>query len=523
MSSDFHDWNIFSVIKSHSASFPAKIMMTVDGDEISYGQFIKNTINISSALINTGAVKNDKIGIIIPNSILWYELFWAVSCIGCIPVPLDPQVGEWELSNFINLTGIKFCFSIPRYRANPLLENLRNITVKKTDLSMVVVIDTEFSGLNETNTQFIPFSLFTNNIPDNILKDDFFTSYRDLLMYACTSGTTGNPKIIAVEHGGFNKAQKDMGVYLNFGKNDIMLLGMPLYHQGGFGMGLQVLLSGGSVIYQSKFDPELFLKTIQEKKVTAIQLTATLAKILLSVPGFTDYDISSVKLAYFAGEVLPDDIARTFYEKLDIRVVNIIGSSETCTMVVWDSDFDRDYDVNTFRRLEFTDFKIIDDKGHEVSENQSGTILIHTDGILREYIKNPDETKDKIRIINNERWFNTGDLGIRLPGKRLKFIGRSKRIIKRGGNLVFPEEIESFLLTHPLINAVAVIKEDNDIFGEMIICHIQPVKDAVIKRQEIIKFCKGKLSSYKIPDVFKIEDDIPKDIGKIQFKYINKK
>jgi fatty-acyl-CoA synthase len=311
-----------------------------------------------------------------------------------------------------------------------------------------------------------------------------------------------------------------MAMYLGFCSTDVMLLGMPLYHQGGFGMGLQMALSGGTVLYQPQFDPVLFLNLIEQHKVTVIQLTATLAKILLTVPNFDSYDISSVRIAYFAGEKLPVEIAKEFFEHRGIRVINVIGSTETATMVIWDSLYDTAVDVNDFLALMFTDFKVMNENLTETNEGETGLIFVNTDALLQCYYSNKDETVRKIIVIDNKRWFNTGDLGIRLADNRVRFIGRAKRIIKRGANLVCPEENESFLLTHPQIAAVAVTGESHELFGEMIVAYIQPKAGCMLDRGDIVSFCHGKLAAYKIPDKVNIVDVIPHDIGKIQFKYI---
>jgi fatty-acyl-CoA synthase len=339
-------------------------------------------------------------------------------------------------------------------------------------------------------------------------------------MYACTSGSTGNPKIIAVPNTGFVQSQKDMADYLGFTESDVMLLGMPLYHQGGFGIGLQMILNGGTVFYEPQFDPEKFLHIIQEEKVTVLQLTATLAKILLTVPDFDVHDISSLRVVYFAGEKLPLQIAKEFFEKRGIRVVNVIGSTETATMVIWDSDYDRSVDVNDFRALKFTEFRILNDEFQEVRTGETGPIYINTSALLKEYVCNKDETSRRICYFDNKKWFNTGDLGMKLPDNRVRFIGRIKRVIKRGSNLVCPEENEAFLLTHPHIAAVAVTGEIHELFGEMIVAYIQPKEGYTLNRGNIVKFCQGKLAAYKIPDKVIITNEIPHDIGKLQFKYL---
>ena len=207
-----------------------------------------------------------------------------------------------------------------------------------------------------------------------------------------------------------------MGSYLDFSENEVMMLGMTLYHQGGFGMGLQTTVKGGTVMYQPQFNPVSFLETVQKYHVTVIQLTSTLAKVLLSTPDFDKYDLSSVKACYFAGEVLPKEIADVFVNKLGIRVINVIGSSETATMVVWDSDTDNGTDPSDFRKLPFTDFKVADAEGNDVGTEEVGELCINTTAVITDYFGNPELSSEK--IITSEdgrRWFMTGDLVKRLP------------------------------------------------------------------------------------------------------------
>ena len=123
--------------------------------------------------------------------------------------------------------------------------------------------------------------------------DTYIPENEHIMSLACTSGSTGNPKILSVPYYGFLKAAEDMGSYLEFSENEVMMIGMTLYHQGGFGMGLQTTVKGGTVIYQPQFNPITFLETVQKYKVTVIQLTSTLAKVLLSAPDFDKYVVYS--------------------------------------------------------------------------------------------------------------------------------------------------------------------------------------------------------------------------------------
>lgn len=510
---------LFERLLNFSQKSPNKEMMIVDNEKVSYHDFLTLCNKISLALISAGVAKGDKVAIILPNHPYWYSIFWAISKTGAIPVPLDPQIGAWELKQFIQVINVKICFSLDKFRGVNHLQNIEKIINEKKTLEKAVFLN----EMDSTNN-LISFSTFIKNMPHGLNPEEIFQpAYNDELMYACTSGTTGNPKILVVHQGGFYQAEYDMADFLNLDENDTMLIGMPLYHQGGFGMGLQGAIMGSKIIYQSKFDPYKFLEIIQQRKVSVIQLTSTLAKILFSVPDFDKYDLSSLNLAYFAGEILPNEIAHKFVNELDTRVINIIGSSETATMLVWDSDNDMAYDCNSYKKLAFTDVKLLDNEDQEVKESEVGMIHIHTDGILLYYYNNPDETKQKIYSENGKRWFITGDLGKKLANDRILFVGRKKRIIKRGVNLVHPEEIELFLLTHPDIEAVAITLKKDEIIGEAILASIQVKKESDLQKGDIIKFCKGNISSYKIPDDFKITENIPKDIGKVQFKRLLKK
>lgn len=507
--------NIYSIIKSNAVKFPSKSLVVVDNEEIAYEQFINDVNKVSNALRSMGVVPGQTVAILMPNSIKWYVLFWAIVKIGARPVPLDPQIGEWEMVRLMTLTDIQTCFVATSYRSNKIIENLQKARHSIPDLKTIICVDPKdrSEGIMSFES-FLKFSELNNSGYVHQPNEN------DLLMLACTSGSTGNPKVIAVPHIGFYQSQLDMGKYLGFNDSDIMLLGMPLYHQGGFGMGLQMVLNGGTVMYQSLFEPAAFLKFVSEKRITVIQLTATLAKILISVPDFDKYDLSCVRISYFAGEVLPVEIAKVFYEKLNIRVINIIGSSESGTMVVWDSKYDRHVDPSDFQPLPFTKMRILDEAENEVECGEIGSIFIHTDALITEYYKNEEETTKKLRYFDGLRWFNTGDLGKKLPDGRVRFTGRAKRVIKRGSNLVIPEEIEAFLLTHSEIEAIAVMGQKHELLGEMIIAHIQPKKSCEITRGKILKFCQGKLSAYKVPDQVVITDEIPRDIGKVQFKYL---
>lgn len=512
--------NFFQRYAQAAEKTPDKAALRIDDRELTYKEFMEKTAVISSGMRNLGIGVDDKVGLIMPNSIEWYLVFWSAVRLGAQPVPIDPQSGVFELSRLISATTVKICFATVKYRNNVILNAVNALPDDKLTADKVIFFSNDTDV--EINEKFISFENFVNKYTDDY-SEIYVPSKDHTMSLACTSGSTGTPKILSVPYYGFFDAAEDMGEYLGFSENDVMMLGMTLYHQGGFGMGLQTTVKGGTVMYQPQFEAVSFLKTVQKYHVSVIQLTSTLAKILLSIPDFDSYDLSSVKVCYFAGEVLTKEIADVFVHKLHIRVINVIGSSETATMVVWDSDCDGDTDPSDFTKLPFTDVKVIDAYGNDVEIGEVGELCIYTTAVITDYFGNPELSAEKIKTDEDgRRWFCTGDLVKRLPDGVVRFAGRSKRIIKRGGNLVHAEEVEACLLTHPGIAAAAVTAEDHPVIGQQIVAYIQPAGDEKITRGVLARYFDGRLSAYKVPDKVILVDDIPKDVGKIQFKYLRK-
>ena len=513
--------NFFDYYSKYAQETPDKVLLRIDENTLTYSEFMEKTALFGSALKKLGIGEDDKVGLVMPNSIEWFIAFWSAVRIGAQPVPMDPQSGSLELSRLIPATTVKVIFAFEKYKANSILGAVSALVPEKISLTKVICFADE-NALPKDDC-YITADKFVAEYGEKECEI-FQPEYLHTMSLACTSGSTGTPKILSVPSGGFLSTQKDMGDYLEFTSDDVMMLGMTLYHQGGFGMGQQMALKGGTMMYQPQFNPVEFLETVQKYKVNVIQLTSTLAKVLLSTPDFDKYDLSSVRACYFAGEVLPKEIADIFVEKLGIRVINVIGSSETCTMVVWDSARDAGTDPSDFRKLSFTDVRVIDAQHNDVAEGEIGELCVYTDGVITDYFGNPELSAEKILTDDQgRRWFCTGDLVNKLPNGIVRFAGRSKRIIKRGGNLVHAEEVEACLLTHPKIAAAAVTDEPHPVIGQQIVAYIQPKGDEKVTRGELARYFDGKLSAYKVPDKVVLVEEIPKDIGKIQFKYLRKK
>ncbi|MEN9307343.1 MAG: hypothetical protein RL173_1275 [Fibrobacterota bacterium] len=482
---------------------PSAPFLSVDGQILTRSAFLEQVSLAAGAFAREGIAPGDVVAICSPNRLEWCVAFWGAVAVGAIPAPLDPATGIWEMRQLLPILRPRLAVSATAFRGGDPSDRLRQ---SMPGLRLVT--------LDGIRPNTLAWEEFLSDAPAPRLDLDVETD--DILLYACTSGTTGNPKILAVPHLGFLKSQEDMAAHLGWTESDKVLLGMPLFHQGGFGMGLQALLAGSAAMYVQAFDPVSFLDHLAATNATVAQLSPTLGKLVLSVPGFGKQNLTAWKMAYFAGETLPDDLAARFWQDLSLRVVNVVGSSETGTMLAWDSLADRGHSASDLAELPFTSARILSEAGDPIPGGEAGVLWISTDALLVRYEGNPVLTESVLIERDGRRWFCTGDLAKRLDNGRLRFLGRAKRVVKRGPNLVHPEEVEAFLLGHPSIAAVAVGKEPNEIFGESLVAWIQPAPGQTLTRSDVVEFCRDQISAYKIPDRMQFVDILPTDVGKIQ-------
>lgn len=481
---------------------PDAPFLSIEDRKLSRAEFLDRVRRVASYLAGRGIGPGDTVAIQLPNSLAWCSLFWGTVALGAVPAPLDPQTGRWEIARLASILPVRAVFAVESFRA-----------VRPFDLWRGILPGIPSAAIDPASD--LPGEIAGSGPSEAPVRD---VTDSDTLLFALTSGTTGNPKILRVPHLGFLKAQRDMSRWLGWTESEKVLLGMPLFHQGGFGMGLQALCAGGEALYRAVFDPGRFLSCVASERATAIQLSPTLAKLLLSSVEIADVDLSSLRMAYFAGEALPEEVAAAFWRDRGIRTINVVGSSETATMVAWDSSTDSGTPPGRLRPLPFTRVRVLSPGGGPSPFGETGRLLVSTDGLLTRYEGNPDETSRKLSTFDGSRWFDTGDLASPRPDGTVVYVGRSKRIVKRGPNLVHPEELESFLLEHPDIAAVVVTGEPHGLFGESLLARVQPRPGAHLDAQALRAHCHGRIAAYKIPDRFLVVESLPADIGKIQHR-----
>lgn len=494
---------------------PDQIVIQVGENALSYKELIEQGECCATALYERGVRKNDRVGIMTVNSTNWYIFMYAIVRLGAVVVPFDPQLGQYEINYLFDKVGIRMVLVAPSYRGLKHPEMLAALKDSLLDLKEVIVdgdyVENDFFEMFEALKQTQRVELPT-----------FELNEEDTNIFICTTGSTGNPKIVDLPCKIYNYNNAQNAKTFGFEAGAKLYLTMPLYHAAGFGWGISCLSQGGTLYYDEAFQPTKLLKTLQNEAITKMLITPTLMRILLSHPKWAQYNTDTLDQIIFTGEKLDDMTMDKLLAKQNIRIINAMGMSEAFVFLIWDSKTDRLVPNNQFSAVPGIIIKLVDANGRECNEGEEGTIVIKNtfkDAIMKGYFRLPEVTKE---TLIGDGWLNTGDIGIRINGDKLAFLGRKKRVIKRGGNLISPEEIEDFLRTHPLIEAIVIDHEEDPIIGEKIIAYVQAVPDAELTKDVLLTYCKGNISAYKIPDEFYFIDEIPKTSGKTNLTQLKK-
>ncbi|GAC1472140.1 MAG: hypothetical protein PVSMB5_21500 [Ktedonobacteraceae bacterium] len=338
-----------------------------------------------------------------------------------------------------------------------------------------------------------------------------------------TSGTTGFPKGATLSHHNILNNGYFVARTQNFTHNDKLCIPVPLYHCFGMVMAnLGCITHGATMVYPAEgFEPLAVLQTVQEEKCTVLYGVPTMFIAELAHPDFDKFDLTSLRTGVMAGSPCPVEVMKQVITRMHMKDVEICyGMTETSPVSTQTSiDAPLDKRVGTVGRVHpHLELKIIDPRtGQIVSVGQSGELCTRGYSVMLGYWNNAEATAN---AIDAARWMHTGDLATLDADGYINIVGRIKDMIIRGGENVYPREIEEFLYTHPKVSDVQVIGVPDAKYGEAVMAWVMLKPGTTATAEEIQEFCKGQIAYYKIPRYFKFVDSFPMTVtGKIQ-KYL---
>jgi fatty-acyl-CoA synthase len=478
-----------------------------------YAQFGREVDEVARGLLALGVAKGDRVGIWAPNCPEWAFVQYATAKIGAIMVNINPAYRLHELEYVLNQSGVSVLVSYQQHKSSDYRAMVGQVAPKCPDLRSVIFIgDPTWDELVAGGAD-VPASALADRAAQLSCDDPINIQY--------TSGTTGFPKGATLSHHNILNNGYFVGGLIGYTEADRVCLPVPFYHCFGMVMGNLGATSRGAaiVIPAPSFDPAATLEAIATERATSLYGVPTMFIAELGLPGFAGYDLSSLRTGIMAGSPCPVEIMKRVVSEMNMTEVAICyGMTETSpvsTQTRMDDDLER-RTATVGRAMPHVEIKIIDPgTGVTLPRGEPGELCTRGYSIMLGYWNDPEQTAESI---DAGRWMHTGDLAVMREDGYINIVGRYKDMIIRGGENIYPREIEEFLYTHPKISDVQVIGVPDEKYGEEILaCVILRDPAGAITQAEIAEFCRDRLAHYKIPRYVRTVDSFPMTVsGKVR-------
>ncbi|XP_056257504.1 medium-chain acyl-CoA ligase ACSF2, mitochondrial-like [Seriola aureovittata] len=503
-----------------------------DGIRKTFAQFQQDVDKVAAGLLALGLKRGDRLGVWGPNIYEWILFQFASAKAGIILVSLNPAYQVKEVEFTLNKVQCKAVVCPTHFKTQKFCEMLREIcpeidltpagTVKSSrvpDLRMVIVTDSRQPGmLHVEDVMQAGESRHHKELMDLQSK----LSFDDPINIQFTSGTTGSPKGATLSHHNIVNNAYFMG--LRMGYTSIpqvrVCVPVPMYHCFGSVLGgMSMAMHGIKLVFPSPGYSSLAnLEAIQSEKCNIVYGTPTMFTDLLSQPELHKYDLSSIEAGIMAGSPCPPEIVRKLRTDLNMKEITLAyGTTENSpiTFLGFPQD-NEELKINTVGCImSHTEAKVVDPStGEIVPLGASGELMIRGSCVMHGYWADPEKTGE---VISQDRWYRTGDTASLNSLGYCRIEGRIKDMIIRGGENIYPAEIEQFLYTHPKVQEVQVVGVKDERLGEQVCACIRLKEGHISSTEEIRAFCKGQISHFKIPHYVIFVDSYPLTVsGKIK-------
>ena len=495
-----------------------------EGVRLTYGELRERSDRLAAALLDSGLVPGDRIGIWSHTNVAWLLLQLATAKAGLILVNINPAYRTSELEHALNLVGCKAIVTMVRYRSSEYLNMLRELgKTRLPTLETIWWID-DANSPDEAGAQ--RFSELLRCAPaDSASLRDARHEVRpdDAVNIQFTSGTTGLPKAATLSHRNILNNGFFVGECMKLSHEDRVCVPVPMYHCFGMVMGnLACLTHGSTIVYPAeRFDAEAVLETVQAEKCTALYGVPTMFIAALNHPRFAQFDMSSLRTGIMAGSPCPIEIMRRVVGDMHLSEITIAYGMTETSPVSCQSTTDTPVEkrVSTVGQvLPHLEIKIVDPlTGQIVERGQPGELCTRGYSVMLGYWNQPERTRE---AIDADGFMHTGDLATIDAHGYVNIVGRIKDMVIRGGENLYPREIEEFLYTCPNVLDVQVVGVPDKQFGEELCAWIVVRPGAALDDDAVRAFCQGRIAHYKVPKYIRFVDSFPTTVtGKIQ-KYL---
>ncbi|MCX5041591.1 AMP-binding protein [Aldersonia sp. NBC_00410] len=483
------------------------------GRRWTYRQLADEVDTLALGLLAAGVRKGDRVGIWAPNCVEWAVVQYATAKIGAILVNINPAYRSHELEYVLNQAGVAMIVAAPSFKTSDYAGMIAEAAPKCAGLEQVVLLGSpEWERLFEQGRA---------GDRDELRRAQRELSADDAINIQYTSGTTGFPKGATLSHHNILNNGYFVGELCGYTESDIVCIPVPFYHCFGMVMGNLACTSHGAamVIPAPAFDPKETLSAVAEHGCTSLYGVPTMFIAELSDPSFESHDLSTLRTGIMAGSPCPVEVMKQVLERMGMSEVSICyGMTETSPVSLQtrrdDSLVQRTATVGTVGP--HLEVKIVDPAtGLTLPRGEAGELCTRGYSVMLGYWENVEKTNESI---DSARWMHTGDIGVMDSDGYVAITGRIKDMVIRGGENIYPREIEEFLYTHPDILDAQVIGVPDAKYGEELMAWIRMREGTTPLDADAVRaFCTGKLAHYKIPRYVHIVDEFPMTVtGKVR-------
>ncbi|BBZ64441.1 AMP-binding protein [Mycolicibacterium monacense] len=468
---------------------------------------------VARGLIGLGVERGERVGIWAPNCAEWTILQYATAKIGAILVNINPAYRTHELAYVLEQSGVRTLIAATGFKSSDYVAMVDEVRARCTRLREVVYLGTDDWAALRRGADAVSVGKLRNCMAELDSRDPVNIQY--------TSGTTGFPKGATLSHRNIGNNGFFVTELIGLGPTDRLCIPVPFYHCFGMVMGNLGCTTHGAtmVIPAPGFDAGLTLAAIEKERCTGVYGVPTMFIAMLGHPDFAGTDLSSLRTGIMAGSVCPVEVMKRCINEMHMTEVAIAyGMTETspvsCQTLI-DDDLDR-RTATIGRAHPHVEVKIVDpDTGETVERGEPGEFCTRGYSVMLGYWNDPDKTA---QAIDADGWMHTGDLAVMRDDGYCNVVGRIKDMVIRGGENIYPREVEEFLHTHPDIDDAQVIGVPDDKYGEEICAWIRmrPGRPP-LTAEAVREFARDKLAHYKIPRYVHVVDEFPMTVtGKVR-------
>ena len=496
----------------------------------SFSELKKAADDVAAGLVALGFKRGERIGIWSPNNIEWVITQFATAKAGLVLVNVNPAYRIGELEYALNKVECKGIIIAERFKTSDYVQMINKlapelsectpgelVSTKLPHLKTVICISdknpagmhkfSDIAGFGGDAQRQQLASLAGDLQPDDPINIQF------------TSGTTGMPKGATLTHFNIVNNGYFTGRAMKLGENDKLAIPVPLYHCFGMVMGvLTCITTGATMVFPDEaFEPGSVLAAVSEEQCTALHGVPTMFIAELGHPDFSSFDFSHLRTGIMAGAPCPIEVMKRVFKDMNMAEVTIAYGMTETSPVSFQSGTDDPIDkrVSTVGRIHpHVEVKIIDEDGKVVARGEKGELCTRGYSVMLGYWNDEEKTRESI---DDSGWMHTGDLATMDEEGYVNIVGRVKDMIIRGGENVYPREIEEYLFRHPKVQEAAVFGVPDEKFGEQVATWITVREGESLTEDEVRSYCKEQIAHYKVPAYVKFVDEFPMTVtGKIQ-------